>query len=72
MEACEGRALLEELLASLGPREREIVRLRFAADLSQSEIARRLGISQSQTSRILTAALEKLRRSFGPELDRAA
>ncbi len=72
IEACEERALVEELLASLDPREREVVRLRFGADLSQSEIARRLNISQSQTSRILTAALEKLRRSFGPELDRAA
>jgi RNA polymerase sigma-B factor len=72
IEACEGRALVEELLASLDPREREVVGLRFGADLSQSEIARRLNISQSQTSRILTAALEKLRRSFGPELDRAA
>jgi RNA polymerase sigma-B factor len=72
IEACEGRALVEELLASLDPREREVVRLRFGEDLSQSEIARRLSISQSQTSRVLTAALEKLRRSFGPEVDRAA
>jgi RNA polymerase sigma-B factor len=72
MEACERRALVEELLASLDPREREIVRLRFGADLSQSEIARRLSISQSQTSRVLNAALDKLRRSLGPDLRRAA
>jgi RNA polymerase sigma-B factor len=72
IEACERRTLGEELLASLDPREREIVRLRFGEDLSQSEIARRLDISQSQTSRILTVALGKLRGSLGPELPRAA
>ena len=72
IEACEQRAFVEELLASLDPREREAVRLRFGADLSQIEIARRLRLSQSQTSRVLSAALEKLRRALNPELDRAA
>jgi RNA polymerase sigma-B factor len=72
MEACERRALVRDLLSSLEPREREVVRLRFGADLSQHEIARRLSISQSQTSRLLSAALDKLRSSLGSDLDRAA
>ena len=72
IEDCERRTLVEELLASLDERERKVVSLRFGEDLSQSEIARRLSISQSQTSRVLAAALDKLRRSLGPELGRAA
>jgi RNA polymerase sigma-B factor len=63
IEACEQRELVRGLLAELTPREREVVRLRFAEDLSQTEIARRVHISQSQASRLLAAALEKLRRA---------
>ena len=72
IEACERRALVEELLAVLAPRERELLRLRFGGDLSQSEIARRLEISQSQASRLLAGALDKLRRTLEPEVGRAA
>jgi RNA polymerase sigma-B factor len=72
IEACERRALVSELLAVLPPRERELVLLRFGGDLSQSEIARRLEISQSQASRLLAAALEKLRQRLEADVDRAA
>jgi RNA polymerase sigma-B factor len=64
LEACERRALVAELMATLRPREREIVRLRFAEELHQAEIADRLHISQGQTSRLLAGALEKLRAAF--------
>lgn len=64
LEACERRALVAELLATLQPREREIVRLRFSEELQQAEIAHRMHISQGQTSRLLAAALEKLRAAF--------
>lgn len=63
---------MNDLLEALDPGEREVVRLRFAGDLSQSEIARRLGTSQSSVSRVLTAALAKLRDSLEPELRRSA
>ena len=59
--ACEDRELVRELFAVLAPRERALVRLRFGGDLSQAEIGRLLHISQSQASRLLSAALEKLR-----------
>jgi RNA polymerase sigma-B factor len=72
IEACEQRALVDDLLDVLDPRERQVVRLRFGDDLSQSEIARRLSMSQSQASRVLRGALEKLRRSADPELHEAA
>jgi RNA polymerase sigma-B factor len=72
IEACERRALVADLLAMLPPRERALVLLRFGGDLSQSEIARRLEISQSQASRRLAAALEKLRGALGADVGRAA
>src|SRR2546429_449591 len=59
--ACEDRELVRELFAVLAPRERALVRLRFGEDLSQAEIGRLMDISQSQASRLLSAALEKLR-----------
>jgi len=42
-------------------REREILYLRFGEDLTQSEIASRLGISQMQVSRLLRRSLQRLR-----------
>ncbi|HZU40395.1 MAG TPA: SigB/SigF/SigG family RNA polymerase sigma factor [Solirubrobacteraceae bacterium] len=42
-------------------REREILYLRFSEDLTQSEIASRLGVSQMQVSRLLRRSLERLR-----------
>jgi RNA polymerase sigma-B factor len=72
IEACEQRALLRRVLGSLDAREREVVVLRFVADLSQTEIAGRLHISQSQASRLLAGALEKLRVELTPESNNAA
>ncbi len=65
LDACERRAELRRALETLAPREREAIALRFVVDLSQREVARRMRISQSQASRILAAALEKLRRELG-------
>jgi len=45
----------------LAPRERKIVYLRFFHDLSQHEIAQRLGISQMHVSRLLRQSLERMR-----------
>jgi RNA polymerase sigma-B factor len=59
--AAEGRADLDPLLARLPPRARIAVRLRFVDDLTQSEIAERLGVSQMQVSRILSQSLSRLR-----------
>jgi RNA polymerase sigma-B factor len=70
--ACENRAVVGDLVACLRPRERRLVELRYGSDLSQVEIARELGMSQSQASRLLTAALEKLRRAARAGDDRAA
>ena len=51
---------LERLTGILDDRAREILRLRFAEDLLQSEIAERVGCSQMHVSRILRSSLERL------------
>ncbi len=61
------RAWLSELGALLDPLERQVVELSFTDDLSQREIARRLGLSQMKVCRVLRRAVERLR-----EADRAA
>lgn len=61
LEHLEDRATLEWALGMIPDRAREIVRMRFFQDLSQAEIARRLGISQMHVSRILREALTRLR-----------
>ena len=50
---------------SLSDSERLILFLRFGRDLTQSEIAQRLGTSQMKISRVLRAAIEKIRRASG-------
>lgn len=59
-EDAEQRAVLAPLLASLDDREREVVRLRFEADLTQAEIAERVGCSQMQVSRLLRRSIERM------------
>ena len=55
------RLLLQELLAKLSERERRIILLRFFRDKTQSEIARDIGVSQVQVSRLLLKTMEKLK-----------
>jgi RNA polymerase sigma-B factor len=61
----EHRVTLEALSHVLTPREREVVRLRFDEDLTQAEIGQVVGLSQMHVSRVLRAALEKLRLAAG-------
>ncbi|MGH9110724.1 MAG: SigB/SigF/SigG family RNA polymerase sigma factor [Acidimicrobiales bacterium] len=57
----EMRVLVAQLLGTLPEREAEIVRLRFYDELTQSEIAERLGISQMHVSRLIRRCLLDLR-----------
>jgi RNA polymerase sigma-B factor len=52
---------LGSLVSRLPPRDQEIIKLRFVDDLTQSQIAAKLGVSQVQVSRLLSAALRRLR-----------
>ena len=62
IELIDQRCDLMESLAQLNDRSRKILQLRFVNECTQSQIARRLGISQMQVSRLLTAALQELRK----------
>lgn len=62
LDRVEMRALLEQAMAHLNPREREIMALRFVEELPQTEVAKRLGISQMHVSRLQRAAQEQLRK----------
>ena len=57
----EDRATIEHVMRVITPREREVLRLRFAEDLTQAEIGERIGISQMQVSRVIRQALARLR-----------
>ena len=61
LEAAEAVVMAQRLLRHLGRREQEILRLRFAEDLTQGEIGLRLGISQMHVSRLIRQSLEHLR-----------
>jgi RNA polymerase sigma-B factor len=66
-EAIEYRAALEENLPLLDERERMVLKLRFEDDLTQSQIAERIGFSQMHVSRILRRTLERLREAVEEE-----
>jgi RNA polymerase sigma-B factor len=64
IELVENREALRSAMAELPAREASIVLMRFFEDLTQSQIAQRLGISQMHVSRLLTASLTHLREIF--------
>jgi RNA polymerase sigma factor (sigma-70 family) len=61
LEDVERRAMVVDALASLPLRERELVLLKFHGQLSNSELARALGISESNAGTRLHRALTRLR-----------
>jgi RNA polymerase sigma-B factor len=60
------RTTVRVALRSLRPDEREVLLLRFAGDLTQTEIADRIGCSQMQVSRLLRRGLAHLRTQLEP------
>lgn len=62
-EASERRLALGTALASLDSRERELIALKFFAGLSNAEIAKVLGVSESNAGTKLHRAMNKLRKA---------
>ena len=60
-EMTELRMVLGTALAHLDEREQTILSLRFYGNMTQSDIAARVGVSQMHVSRLITRALAKLR-----------
>ncbi len=69
IERVEQRATLREAISTLPPRDREVVLLKFHGQLSNGELARALGISESNAGTRLHRALSRL-RGLCLELDR--
>ena len=61
LEGVEYRESLKPLLEQLPPREKRILMLRFFGNMTQSQIASELGISQMHVSRLLARTLAQLR-----------
>ena len=68
-ERAEQRAVLGRLLNVLSARDRLVLHLRYAEDLTQEQIGQRVGITQMQVSRVLRQCVVKLRRvaEHGPD-----
>ena len=64
LEHVEIRESIKPLLASLAPREKKILLLRFFKNMTQSQIAEEIGVSQMHVSRLLNRTLEQLRASL--------
>jgi RNA polymerase sigma-B factor len=61
----ELRESIRPLIERLPPREKQILLLRFFKQMTQSQIAEEVGISQMHVSRLLTRTLAELRQSIG-------
>ena len=58
------RIMLKDMLSRLPIREQKIVILRYFRDMTQSEIAKQMGVSQVQISRLENKILEKLKQFY--------
>jgi RNA polymerase sigma-B factor len=72
LERAEMRVLLGDAMEVLSTRDREVLRLRFEEDLTQTEISERIGVSQMQISRIIRQSIAKLRLDIERTPDRPA
>jgi RNA polymerase sigma-B factor len=59
----EASATIDRLMRVLSDREREVLRLRFEEDLTQSEIGDRVGVSQMHVSRLIRQSIARLREA---------
>lgn len=66
-EMVEYHALLERTMRAMPERERMLLHLRFSEDMSQSEIARHVGMSQMHVSRLLRRAIARLQAVADPD-----
>jgi RNA polymerase sporulation-specific sigma factor len=58
------KIVLKKILSELGKREKKIIMLRYFRDMTQGEVAKILGVSQVQVSRLETKILEKIKKKF--------
>ncbi|MEP6625456.1 MAG: SigB/SigF/SigG family RNA polymerase sigma factor [Acidimicrobiia bacterium] len=63
LERAESRIALDAMLEELPERDRRILLLRYFEDMTQTEIAATIGVSQMHVSRLISRSLAKLRAS---------
>jgi RNA polymerase sigma-B factor len=64
LDAVVDRETVKPLLDQLDPRAKRILLLRFFRNMTQSQIAEELGISQMHVSRLLSRTLADLRKAL--------
>ena len=64
-EIITNKIAIKQLLEKLNEREKEIILLRFYKEKTQSQVAKILGVTQVQISRLEKKILEKMRRQIG-------
>ena len=67
LDFTDDRLVIEEAIRDFSPREREVIELRFVKGMTQIEIAKKLGISQVQVSRLLRRTLKKIQDKIDPD-----
>ena len=67
-ETIINHVLIEQMLKNLKPKERQVMILRYIQGKSQTEIAKIIGVSQVQISRIEKNTLNKMKNLSGSEL----
>lgn len=65
--AFENADLIRRAVAKLNPKQQDVIRMRFFENLSQREVAQRLGVSQMSVSRTERAALELMREAVSED-----
>ena len=58
---------LRDAIRALGEREKRILTLRLLSGRTQTEVAKEIGISQAQVSRLEKSALERIKRQMHDE-----
>jgi RNA polymerase sigma-B factor len=72
IESFPDRHVLSDLIAQLPQSDRLLLELRFTANLTQSQIGERIGVSQMQVSRLLAGVLGRLREALLRDDDQSA
>lgn len=67
LEASDDRMVLEEVIGEFPEADQQAIRMRFIDGMTQVEIAKRLGISQVQVSRMLCRALRRIQDKIDPD-----
>lgn len=69
LKTSDDRIVLTEVLSGFTPKEQEVIKLRFVDGLTQIEIAKQMGISQVQVSRLLRRTLKRMQEKIDPHFE---